>query len=540
MIPDAATLSLRDATAQCVFARLGSNLPPKTTAEEDADRVAELLSRTPVGGLLLFRANRASVARVLGRLQDNAPIPLLVASDVERGVGQQVEGGTLFPHAMAVGKAADPPAAAARLAQVTAREARACGIHWALAPVADVHVEPANPIINIRAFGTGAEVVSRCADAYVRAAQTAGLLTTAKHFPGHGRTTADSHATLPMVDAGRDALEAVDLAPFRAAIRAGTVGVMTAHVAYPDLDPSRAPATASSPILTDLLRGTMGFDGVVVSDSLQMKGISAGADGGPPDAETQAARLLRMGVDLLLDPGDPERVVTGLVDAVRRGDLEDDRVREACGRVLALKRRLQKMRGDSAFHPSPDLFPDFSPDLSLETAEAPNAVVGAAAHRAEAAAVARDALSADDAARTWRSALPPRGEGGVVQVLPAAAREETATRLVEALRSALPQAQMQVIPPDAGRETVRAARAEAQGGTARLLVSIAEPAAWTEFGLSDSQHALIEQEGERPTTLAAALGSPAVMDRVPGAGRLHTYSTVPAACTAFVEWIQDR
>jgi len=532
MIPDAATLSLRDAAAQCVFARLGSNLPPKTAAEADADRVAALLSRTPVGGLLLFRANRTSIARVLSRLQDDAPIPLLVASDIERGVGQQVEGGTLFPHAMAVGKTTDPPAAAARLAQVTAREARACGIHWALTPVADVHVEPANPIINIRAFGTEADAVSRCADAYVRAAQTAGLLTTAKHFPGHGRTTADSHATLPVVEAGRDALEAVDLAPFRAAIRAGTVGVMTAHVAYPNLDPSGAPATASSPILTDLLRGTMGFDGVVVSDSLQMEGISAGADGGPPDAGTQAARLLRAGVDLLLDPGDPERVVTGLVDAVRRGDLEDDRVREACGRVLALKRRLQKMRGDSAFHPSPDLSP--------ETGEDPDAVVGAAAHRAEAAAIARDALSADDAARAWRATLPPEGKGVVVQVLPAAAREETATRLVEALRSALPQAQMQVIPPDAGGETVRAAAAEARGGTARLLVSIAEPAAWTEFGLSNSQHALIEQEGEMPTTLAAALGSPAVMDRASGAGRLHTYSTVPAACTAFVEWIQDR
>jgi beta-glucosidase-like glycosyl hydrolase len=448
-------------------------------------------------------------------------------------VGQQVEGATLFPHAMAVGQTTDPPAAAARLAEVTAREARACGIHWALAPVADVHVEPANPIINIRAFGTEADAVSRCADAYIRAAQTAGLLTTAKHFPGHGRTTADSHATLPVVEAGRDALDSVDLAPFRAAIRAGTVGVMTAHVAYPDLDPSGAPATASAPILTDLLRGTMGFDGVVVSDSLQMEGISTGADdGGSADAGTQAARLLRAGVDLLLDPGDPERVVTGLVDAVRRGDLEDDRVREACGRVLALKRRLQKMRGDAAFHPSPDSSP--------EKRGAPDAVVGAEAHRAEAAAIARDALSADDAARAWRAQLPQRGEGVVVQILPAAAREETATRLVEALRPALPQAQMQVIPPDAGVETVRAADADARGGAARLLVSIAEPAAWTEFGLSDSQHALIDPEGEMPATLAAALGSPAVMDRVSGAGRLHTYSTVPASCTAFVEWIQHR
>jgi beta-glucosidase-like glycosyl hydrolase len=533
MIPDAATLSLRDAAAQCVFARLGSNLPPKTTAQEDADRVADLLSRTPVGGLLLFRANRASVARVLGRLQDEAPIPLLVASDIERGVGQQVVGGTLFPHAMAVGQTTDPPAAAAQLAQVTAREARACGIHWALAPVADVHVEPANPIINIRAFGTEPGAVSRCADAYVRSAQTAGLLTTAKHFPGHGRTTSDSHATLPVVEAGRDALEAVDLAPFRAAIRAGTVGVMTAHVAYPDLDPSGNPATASSPILTDLLRGTMGFDGVVVSDSLQMEGISAGADdGGPPDAGRQAARLLRAGVDLLLDPGDPERVVTGLVDAVRRGDLEDDRVREACGRVLALKRRFRKMRGDSAFRPSPDPSPEKEQD--------PDAVVGAAAHRAEAAATARDALSADDAARAWREQLPPRGEGVVVQILPAATGKEAATRLVEALRSALPQAQMHVIPPDAGVETVRAAEADARAGTARLIVSIAEPAAWTEFGLSDSQHALIEQEGQTPTTLAAALGSPAVMDRVSDTGRLHTYSTVPASWTAFVEWIQHR
>jgi len=531
MLPTAADLSLREAAAQCVFARLGSNLPPETDAHDDVDRVAELLDRTPVGGLLLFRAHRSTVADALTRLQQASRIPLLITSDLERGVGQQVEGGTLFPHAMAAGRTSDPAAAAQTLAQTTAREAHACGIHWTLAPVADVHVEPKNPIINIRSFGTDPRTVSRCVDAYIQAARNERLLTTAKHFPGHGRTTADSHATLPVVDVSRDELEAVDLAPFRTAVQARTRGMMTAHVAYPDLDPDRRPATASAPILGDLLRTQMGFEGVILSDSLQMEGISGVEEAADPAAPTdpgrRAVRLMKAGVDVLLDPGNPDEVVDGLVTAVREGVLSGDRVRRACGRVLGAKRQIQSTSDEAPFLPG-----DGERDLS--------ATVGGESHRRLALDMARDALSIDDEARAWRVRLPPRGDGLVVQILPSAATEGTARRFAKRVGSALPEAQVHVLLPDADAEAGRLARQEAKEARALMLAAIAEPAAWRAFGLSDVQDARLREGTTLPNTVVAALGSPSVVPSGTGAGRLYTYSTVPASQRAVVEWLRER
>lgn len=531
MLPTAADLSLREAAAQCVFARLGSNLPPETDAHDDVDRVMALLDGTPVGGLLLFRAHRSTAAEALTRLQQAARIPLLVTSDLERGVGQQVEGGTLFPHAMAVGQTSDPAAAAQTLARTTAREARACGIHWTLAPVADVHIEPKNPIINIRAFGTTAPAVSRCVEAYTQAARDEGLLTTAKHFPGHGRTTADSHATLPVVDVSRDTLEAVDLAPFRMAVQAGTRGMMTAHVAYPDLDPERRPATASAPILGDLLRKQMGFEGVILSDSLQMEGIAAVDAASDPAVPTEpgrrAAHLMKAGVDVLLDPGDPAAIVDGLVAAVREGRLSTDRVHQACGRVLDAKRQVLSASDGAAFLPG-----DGETDLS--------ATLGGETHRRLALDMARDALSADVQAREWRVRLPPRGDGLAVQILPSAATEGTGRRFAKRVATALPEARVRVLSPDADAEAGRLAHQEAQEARALMLAAIAEPAAWKAFGLSDLQAARLREGATRSKAVVAAVGSPSVVESGIGAGRLYTYSTVPASQQALVEWLQER
>ena len=359
-----ARLTLEQAAAQCVIVRLGSNMPPGTPAEDDVERVEALLQRCPVGGVLLFNARWPGVTSTLARIQRAAstagPLPLLVASDVERGVGQQVHGATLFPHAMAVGATPDPASAAAALARITAREAKTCGIHLAFAPVADVHVEPRNPIINTRAFGSDSGLVSTCVDAYVRTARSKGLLTTAKHFPGHGRTTTDSHATLPVVEADRDALEAVDLPPFRTAFAQQVDAVMTAHVAYPSLENGAVgdgeeatrrlrPATASPAILRGLLRQDCRFDGAVVSDSLLMDGIQ-GENAADPGQ--QAASLLEAGVDVLVDPDDPEAVVEGVVAAVHAGELDAERVRQAAHRVREMKERIREAWGDDAFAPS--------------------------------------------------------------------------------------------------------------------------------------------------------------------------------------------
>jgi hypothetical protein len=212
------------------------------------------------------------------------------------------------------------------VASVTAREARAVGINWVFAPVADLDVVPDNPIVQTRAFGAEPQRVATMVRNWVEGCQAAGALACAKHFPGHGRTSVDSHVTLPVVDARRDTLEATDLVPFGVAVEAGVASVMTAHVAFPGLDPEGLPATLSGPILADL-RERLGFEGLVVTDALIMDGALVGR------RESDAAlEAIRAGVDVLLYPNDPRRVCDALDQAVAAGTLPRERLAQSLER----------------------------------------------------------------------------------------------------------------------------------------------------------------------------------------------------------------
>ena len=507
--------TVRERAGQCVMPRLGSNLPPTTAAETDADRVGRLLERCPIGGLILFRGAHPATSRGLADLQRISRFPLLVGADIERGVGQQVHGGTVFPHAQALGATNRPEAAAVRLARVTAREARACGIHWAFAPVADVNTCAENPIIGIRAFGEDPALASRCVKAYVDAARDEGLLTTAKHFPGHGRTAVDSHETTPVVDAPTDALERVDLPPFQTAIDAGVDAIMTAHVAYPALDPEARPATGSSPILRDRLRDEMGFGGVVVSDSLLMEG--GPGQGHPPGK--QAAGLLNAGVDLLLDPDDPEAVVDGLVAAVEDGVLSESRLDAAWQRVWHLKMRIREQWGNAAFAPAPG---------DMDTAR----------HRSVADALARRAVRERVSAEALWPLSPSRvGEGHTLQgvVLTPRADARALAPLAEALRSTYPAIRYDTLTAESSSAQYDAVRAAALDAEHLVLIGAVEPAAWHTFGLHREQQAWMRRLTASRDAVVAALGSPHVLDAVPHAHvRLCTYSTVPASQRALV------
>jgi beta-glucosidase-like glycosyl hydrolase len=285
-----------------------------------------------VGGFILFGGSAERVAALTAELRERAPHPLLLAADLERGAGQQFRGATPLPPAAALGSLGDLEATE-RAGELTAREARALGVNWVYAPVADVDLEPANPIIGTRAFGVASGDVARHVDAWVRGCARGGALSCAKHFPGHGRTVADSHAERPVVTADRAALDA-DLAPFRAAIAAGVDALMTAHVVYPALDPAGSPATLSAPILTRLLREEMGFDGLVVTDALIMDGLIADATEG--DA---AVAALVAGCDALLYPEDLAGVVASVEAGVRDGRLAAGRIDEALRRVEAAAAR---------------------------------------------------------------------------------------------------------------------------------------------------------------------------------------------------------
>jgi len=297
---------------------------------EAIDRGLEL----GVGGFILFNGDVEAVRELTRELHARAPHPLLIASDLERGAGQQFIGATPLPPAAALGFL-DDPAVAERAGELTAREARALGVNWIYAPTADVDLEPENPIIGTRSFGRDPEAVARNVAAWVRGCRRGGALSCAKHFPGHGRTVGDSHIERPTVPHSREALEE-DLLPFRAAVEAEVDSVMTAHVSYPALDEDRSPATLSPRILEGLLRHEMGFAGLVVTDAIIMDGLTEDATEGHA-----AVRALSAGCDVLLYPDDVEGVIAEVRRALDDGRLHGSRVEEALGRIAAAAGRVE-------------------------------------------------------------------------------------------------------------------------------------------------------------------------------------------------------
>jgi beta-N-acetylhexosaminidase len=337
-------MTLRDEVAQLIFIPF-HGAPPNSRSREYRS-FARLIRETKVGGLILTNASNGRVLRkaepyalaaFLNRMQRMAGVPLLVGGDFERGASMRVEGTTVFPHAMAFGAAGDP--AFSRFeGEVTAREARALGVHWVYYPVADVNNNPDNPIINIRSFGENPQVVAAHVKAFIEGAHSDKrnfVLATAKHFPGHGDTAVDSHMNVPTINADRERLDRLELAPFRAAIEAGVDSIMTAHIAVPALAPPDLPATLSPAILTDLLRHELGFTGLVVTDALEMGGIAKGFSG----AEA-AVRALEAGADVLLMPADPDVAVKAVVAAVESGRLPRRRIQESVVAVLSAKERV--------------------------------------------------------------------------------------------------------------------------------------------------------------------------------------------------------
>ena len=314
---------------------LGRLILPALRAQADggfgheAARIADALD-LGVGGFIVFGGTAESVRRLTADLLRRAGRALLIASDLERGAGQQVAGLTQFPPPLALASLGD--AAVVRWAgAVTAQEARAVGINWVFAPVADLDVLPDNPIVQTRAFGDDPDRVASLVRTWIEGCQDAGALACAKHFPGHGRTTVDSHIALPVVADSAETLRGSDLLPFAIAVECGVASIMTAHVAYPAIDPSGLPATLSAPILAELRQG-MGFDGLVVTDALIMDGALLGRR--ESDAAVEAVRA---GVDLLLYPNDARRVRDALQQALASGALSEARVDQALGRYeLAL------------------------------------------------------------------------------------------------------------------------------------------------------------------------------------------------------------
>ncbi len=325
------TLTVREKVGQLIMPWLLGNY---IATEGDAfDNATEWIDEFAVGGIIISVGSPLAAAAKLNSLQQRSRLPLIVAADLEYGAAMRMVGATGFPMPMGIG-ATGREFDAYQLGRITALEARAVGIHWTFSPVADLNNNPDNPIINTRSFGESPAAVSGLVAAYVRGASEHGLITTAKHFPGHGDTDTDSHLALPTLDACWNRLDSLELVPFRAAIEAGVTSVMTAHVALPcfDRSPRPRPATLLPDIMTGVLRDSLGFEGIAVTDALAMGAIVTRYGAGE-----SAVLAFLAGSDLLLIPADVRLALEAMVEAVESGRITSERLDHSVRKILVLK-----------------------------------------------------------------------------------------------------------------------------------------------------------------------------------------------------------
>ena len=374
-----ATLSLRERVGQMVMVWVLGDY----TSDGDSSyaEVRRWIERDHIGGVSMSLGTPIEVAAKINNMQRLSRVPLLTSSDLEPGLGR-LEGGTFTHYLLDAGSATVFPTAMAiaatgrdqdayDVAKIIAQEARAVGIQINFAPVVDVNNNPSNPVINTRSFGEDPQRVARLSAEFVRGTQDGGAVSTAKHFPGHGDTDVDSHVGLPIVGANWARLDTLELVPFRAAINAGAGMVMTAHIALPAVEgDSTTPATLAPKIITGVLRDSLRFGGVAITDAMTMEGVGKGYS-----VEESSVLAVKAGADIILKPSDPTKAIDAVVGAVERGDIPRTHIDSAARRVLELKART-----GVAFYPIADL-------------DALREVVGSPDHRAVAADIARRAVT---------------------------------------------------------------------------------------------------------------------------------------------------
>ena len=325
-----ARLSLEEKVSQLVFVWTeGSYMAGDS---EGWRKLVRLTTERKLGGFIFSIGDVYEYAIHINKLQAMADVPLLIAADFEFGAGMRIRRSTTFPRAMAVG-ATRNPAYAYEMGRITAREARAVGVHQNYAPVVDVNNNPMNPVINTRAFGDDPALVTTMATEFIRGTQEEGVIATVKHFPGHGDTDIDTHLELPVISLSRERFEAVELPPFQETIDKGVLSVMVGHISVPAYDSaSGIPATVSPAVSTELLKKTMKFEGLVVTDAMRMQGVSTKYHPGE-----SSVLAVKAGADLILMPPDADIAIDALVAAVRRGEIAEKRIDESVRKLLRMK-----------------------------------------------------------------------------------------------------------------------------------------------------------------------------------------------------------
>jgi beta-glucosidase-like glycosyl hydrolase len=356
-------MTLEEKTGQLIS--VGVNARFLNQESEEYKALRRQVEQNHVGGIILFRGPVYESVHLVNRMQQHARRPLLISADLEAGAGMRFEDTVNFPWNMATGATGNPEYAR-RQGEITAREARALGVQQIFAPVVDVNNNAANPVINVRSYGEDAASVAKFAAAFTEGAQGAGVIATAKHFPGHGDTSVDSHRGLPIINVKRERLEQVELIPFRAVIESGIGAVMSAHIGLPEIDPTTVkplpreasirpayveeggeivdenaflPGTLSPLVLGGMLRRDLGFDGIIVTDAMDMSGLTIYFK-----QDEAAVRAVLAGADMILKPADPDAASRGLREAVRAGRLTERRIEESARKILAAKYDLGLVR----------------------------------------------------------------------------------------------------------------------------------------------------------------------------------------------------
>jgi beta-N-acetylhexosaminidase len=511
-----AALSTRQKVAQLVMPWL---LGDYTPADAPTMRRARMwVDSLEVGGIIISTGTPHDIATKLNALQTHAPLPLLISADFEAGTTMRMAAGTPFPTQMGIG-ATNRPDDAYTMGRVTALEARAVGVHLAFAPVADVNSNPANPIINTRSFGGDPHEVARFVAATIRGMRDGGVLSTAKHFPGHGDTDTDSHLALPIIRAPWERFDAIELVPFRAAVEAGVDAIMSAHIAVPALDgQERLPGTLSPKVLTGILQDSLGFTGLITTDALDMGAIAKeiGADEG-------VIRAFEAGSDLLLMPADPAAAIDAMTAAVESGRISVARLDHSVRKVLQMKVRM------GLFH------------QRTVTIEHIAEVVGTAGSMAAAADITERSLVLLDDTKGTVEALR-RAPQRVAVITVADGTTPLGTRLAEQMRAmghTVTAVRIPTTPTPAELDAVeRAIKA------APYLV-LATSVRWGSYsgviGLAPATAELLNRLARQKPSVLVSFGSPYIIAQVPSAGGyLMAWSGTLMAETAVARALAGR
>ena len=447
-----------------------------------------LVEEFGAGGLIFGPGTPMTQIAMANDLQAKAERPLLVAQDTEWGVGMRIDEATSFPPAMAIGATRDA-SHAYRVGYATAREARALGVHQLYAPVADVNNNPKNPIINVRSFGESPSLVGTMASAFTRGAQRGGTLATVKHFPGHGDTDVDSHINLPILRFDRSRLDSLELMPFRQTLDAGVESVMTGHLALPKIAADSVPATLSRPLTHDLLREELGFDGLVVTDALNMQAVTRTFGVG----ET-AVRVLEAGADLVLMSTNPHAAHQAVRRAVTTGRIDTTEINDSVRRLLEVKQNLNLHEARR---------------VSLDTTRHR---VARRSHEVLSHTVARESLTLLANADSLLPLTPPEQHDVLVVTLSDSEYPGTGDTFVDRLRDqpAIETLDTRRLDPRSDSADVQDHRADASDYDVVVVPSFLRVQAWSgSIGLSDMHHDFLEDLAGTDTPVAfVAFGNP--------------------------------